>query len=327
MLKFLCVLVGIIAFTNGSNSDLPAVTQITEPVDLAEGPIWDGRKNILFYVDILTGRVFSYNYNTREVNHVTLNGEVTPVILTLDENLLLVGLNRDLVALEWDGTNELVQTKVISTVSQQFPGSRFNDGKADKKGRLWIGTVGPWVNGVLSPDEGVFYKVTKENLENPSVEIAPVNNSNGLAWNAANDQLFYIDTNSNQVAGYDFDLEKCSISNHRVVFDLKYHPELAGSPDGMAIDENDNLWVALYGGGCVIQVNPTSGELLQTIAIPARDVSSVMWGGPNLDILFVTTSRISLSEEEKLKSPAAGSVFAVTNLKTKGIPVFNADII
>lgn len=153
-----------------------------------------------------------------------------------------------------------------------------------------------------------------------------MNVSNGMAWNKANDKFYYIDSPTQQIAEYDYDNENGEISNRRVAFELKDH-DLNASPDGMTIDVDDNLWVALYGGGSVIKVNPTTGELLDRFPIPAESVTSVMWGGPDLDILFVTTSRIGLSEDQIMKQPGAGSVFALTNLGTSGLPVFEADII
>ncbi|ENN83259.1 hypothetical protein YQE_00382, partial [Dendroctonus ponderosae] len=313
----------------GADFDVPALYQLTEPVDHSEEPTWDGRKNILFYVDIHSGRIFSYNYNTTEVNYITLDGDVTPVVPAVNNSLLIVGLNRSVLAVEWDGTNELGEQKVLANISEEFPTSRVNDGKADKEGRLWIGTMG-YENitaGTVVPNAGIFYKITKDTLEDPTVEIAPVNVSNGLAWNAANDKFYYVDSPTRLIASYDYNDTLGTISNRQVAFDMRDHPELAGHPDGMTIDEDDNLWVALAKGGAVLKINPTNGTLLQVIALPARDITSTMWGGPDLDILFVTTSRIALTDDEKLIYPAAGSLFAITNLKTKGRPVFNADLV
>nr|KAF7264319.1 hypothetical protein GWI33_000318 [Rhynchophorus ferrugineus] len=129
------------------------------------------------------------------------------------------------------------------------------------------------------------------------------------------------------VVEYDYNNTDGTISNHRVAVDVANFTSLTGKPDGMTIDIDDNLWIALYGGGAVIHANPRTGELLQVVALPARDVTSAMWGGPNLDILFVTTSRVSLTDEEKKYYPAAGGVFAIRHLHTKGLPVFNAKII
>ncbi|CAH0556158.1 unnamed protein product [Brassicogethes aeneus] len=308
--------------------DGPSVFQVTEPFDHSEGPSWDGRKNILYFVDIHSGRLLSYDYYSDKVNAITLNGDVTPAVQAKQKDLIYVGVNRSVVAVRWDGkSNKLTSQKILTTVSQQFPTSRFNDGKADSKGRLWWGTMGSEDSaGNLTPNNGVFYKITSKNIASPDVMVAPVNISNGLAWNRADNKFFYIDTPTRKIVSYDFNASKGTISNRKVVFDLSEHEELAGNPDGMTIDENDNLWIALYGGGCVIHVETRTGKLLARIAIPALNVTSVMFGGPNLDILFVTSSRYTLSAQERKQQPAAGAVFAIKNLKVKGLPVYLADL-
>lgn len=94
----------------------------------------------------------------------------------------------------------------------------------------------------------------------------------------------------------------------------------------MTIDKDGNLWVALYGGGSVIQIDPDKGTLKRRIPIPAAHTTSVAWGGTNLDVLFVTTSKRSLTQQERVFQPGAGSLYALTNLGTKGLPEFEADI-
>lgn len=181
-------------------------------------------------------------------------------------------------------------------------------------------------SGVL-PNQGGLYLFSKSNLKNPQLVISPVNISNGLAWNADNTKFYYIDTPTDKVMEYTYDNYDGKISNPRVAFDLKrYTGSITGHPDGMTIDSEDNLWVALYGGGAVIKVNPNSGTLLEVHNIPARDITSAMFGGPNLDILFVTTSRYSLIAEQRLYQQGAGSVWALTNLGVTGVPVYEADV-
>lgn len=181
-------------------------------------------------------------------------------------------------------------------------------------------------SGVI-PNDGSLYFMDHDHLKTPGVRIAPVNISNGLCWNRADNKFFYIDSPSRQIAQYDFDNEKGTISKKKVLFDLKDHPALGGVPDGMTIDQDDNLWVALYNGGSVIKVNSSTGELLQVVAIPAKCVTSVAFGGPFFDTLYVTTSRFSLTDEEKTQQPAAGSLFAIENLNAKGLPFYEADVI
>nr|XP_023011658.1 uncharacterized protein LOC111501955 [Leptinotarsa decemlineata] len=327
----LCVML-VLTAVEGSDFDKPAVYQLTEPMDHAEGPTWDARKNILYFVNIHAGEVLAYHYDTKILRKMHLNGEVTPVIPSRkNPNLLLVGLNRSVVAVEWDGKKKLGDQVILSTISQQFPKSRFNDGKADKQGRVWWGTIGPEADGVVTPNQGVFYKFTRDNLDNPTVIRSPVTNSNGLAWNKANDKLYYIDTPTSKVVEFDYDDKTGTVSDkNRTAFDLTNYPNIAVvlyvfRIEQKSLIEEDRLYR--------LNQNLTAASkdlqdcLTKVIALPARDVTSAMWGGPNFDILFVTTSSHSLTTLEKRQFPAAGSLFAIENLKAKGLPVFTANII
>lgn len=183
-------------------------------------------------------------------------------------------------------------------------------------------------DGNLSPDQGSLFLVTSETLDNPTPVITPVNISNGMTWNYANNKFYYIDTPTDQVVQYDYDNKSGKITNPKTVFDVTKHQDrITGHPDGMTIDKDDNLWIALYGGGAVVKVDPRvgpEGKILDVIAIPAQYVTSVCWGGQNLKTLFVTTSRRRLDEVQRKEQPFAGALFAVKNLKTRGRrPIFS----
>lgn len=108
-------------------------------------------------------------------------------------------------------------------------------------------------------------------------------------------------------------------ANLTYVFDLQKHG-ISGLPDGMTIDTDGNLWLALFGGSCVLKIDPRKGVALQKVEIPVSQVTSVTFGGPNLDILFVTTGWLDFNGEQK---PPAGSTFMVTGLGVKGLPNVN----
>lgn len=191
-----------------------------------------------------------------------------------------------------------------------------------------LGTMGFENSSGVVPNEGALYFVTTSNLLKPSIVISPVTVSNGLAWNQDDTKFYYIDSPTRHVMAYDYESETGKISNGKVVFDVSDHAnDIAGVPDGMTIDAEDKLWIALYGGGAVIKVDPLTGSLLHLIPIPALYVTSVSFGGPNLDVLFVTTSRYALSGEDRKQQPGAGSVFAVVNTGSIGLPAFEADIL
>ncbi|GJQ71425.1 hypothetical protein Trydic_g11150 [Trypoxylus dichotomus] len=308
----------------------PAVIQLTEPVDHAEGPVWDSRTQLLYFVDIHSGKLNSFNIKTEEHRFIKLNGELAVAIPSeVNSSHFIVGLNRSVVAIEWDGGNRLKSTKTLSTVDEDKPTNRFNDGKADKEGRLWFGTMG-YENskGVLDTNKGSLYFITKQNLAHPEAIISPVNISNGLAWNKANDRFYYIDTPTNQVKEYVYDNNSGRISEPKIVFDVNtFSQYITGHPDGMTIDADDNLWIALYDGGAVVKVDPRKKQLSQIVPIPAQYTTSVCWGGEKYDILFVTTSRYTLNAEDRKRQSAAGSVFAVKGLDAVGLPSFKANIV
>lgn len=121
--------------------DSPGLYQVTKPVDHAEGPVWIPEKNALYFVDIHNGQVNCYNYGTGNLKTLTLGGEVSIVLPSkYDPDLLIIAQNRSVVTVNWDGYEDKdVNTEALTTVANQFPTSRFNDGKADRQGRLWFG--------------------------------------------------------------------------------------------------------------------------------------------------------------------------------------------
>lgn len=122
--------------------DLPALYQVTTPVDHAEGPVWDARKNVLYYVDIHSGLVLCYNYLTTELTSIKFDGDVATVAPSkANPDVLIVANNRSVLGVKWDGKNSVQGVKLLTTVAHEFPTSRFNDGKPDSKGRLWFGTA------------------------------------------------------------------------------------------------------------------------------------------------------------------------------------------
>jgi sugar lactone lactonase YvrE len=141
-----------------------------------------------------------------------------------------------------------------------------------------------------------------------SKKLDGVTISNGLVWTRDARQFFYIDTPTHQVQGYDFDPAGSEISNRRIVAEI---PAANGAPDGMAIDEDDKLWVALFGGGKVVRIDPATGKTEFEVLLPAQNVTSCAFGGPGLLDLYITTARVGLSPEQLQAQPLAGSLFRI----------------
>lgn len=162
--------------------------------------------------------------------------------------------------------------------------------------------------------------------------------SNGMAWSNDNSLMFYTDTLTRRVDVFDYDVDAGTISknfkyfinsnalrlilildiaNRRPVYNYFTGGDL-GSPDGMTIDANGNLFVASYGAGQVIQIDSSTGRKVRSIPIPTTNVTCPTFGGPNLDILFVTTAKSGLPDNILRTQPTAGALFQVTNLGVRG---------
>ncbi|MEM9016288.1 MAG: SMP-30/gluconolactonase/LRE family protein, partial [Verrucomicrobiota bacterium] len=120
-------------------------------------------------------------------------------------------------------------------------------------------------------------------------------NSNGLAWSGDNSTFFYIDTPSKKIRAFDYDVETGAIMNERIAIDTE---EIEGSPDGMSIDENDNLWVVFCRGRAVRCFDPKTAEVLHQIDLPVTGPTSCAFGGENLEMLYITTGRFPNVDEE-----------------------------
>ncbi len=176
---------------------------------------------------------------------------------------------------------------------------RFNDGKVDPWGGFYAGTM-RWEEGEatgslyqLSPDHSV-----RELLSGISV-------SNGLAWTVDKSFLYHIDTPTHQVRRFPIDPATGTVSDRRLVVDIGTGP---GAPDGLTIDSEGCLWVALWGGGQVRRYDP-AGRVLAVVELPTAHVSSVAFGGEHMDELYITTARFGRSQKQLWQEPHAGSVF------------------
>lgn len=189
---------------------------------------------------------------------------------------------------------------------------RFNDGKCDPRGRLLAGTMG--LTKPRAP--GTLFRIDHDRSITRLVE--GTGTSNGLAWSADGSTLYYIDTPTLEVSAFDYDLETGAVSNRRPA--VQFSDE-DGKPDGMTIDAEGNLWVALWGGAGVVCCDPSSGKILDKIEVPALQTTSCAFGGPELRDLYITSARGGLDDEELAKRPHSGGIF-VARPGVAGVPAF-----
>ncbi|XP_075975713.1 uncharacterized protein LOC142976312 [Anticarsia gemmatalis] len=297
------------------------VQKITEPVLLGEGPHWDAHHQALYFVSILDHTINKYVPATGKHTKTKLGGRVgfmVPVEGTTDQ--FLVGLERKFVIVQWDGGegSPAPVIKHITEVDQHADKNRINDGKADPRGRVFAGTMGhEEAPGKKFPDKvGSLFRVEGSTVTKVEEDIGI---SNGLAWDLRQRAFYYTDSVDRKIRRYDYDVDTGHISNMKYIFDFEKH-NIVGVPDGTTIDTDGNLWVAVFNGSAVLKIDPRSGELLHNIPIPALQVTSVTFGGPNYDILFVTSASINIDGPQ---DPPCGSCFMITGLGVKGHPNIN----
>jgi sugar lactone lactonase YvrE len=142
--------------------------------------------------------------------------------------------------------------------------------------------------------------------------------SNGLAWSPDHKIFYYIDTPTREVKAFDYDLATGQIANPRAAIQLGDTP---GWPDGMTSDMDGNLWIAMWGGAQVTRWDPNTGKLLGQIPVPALHTSCPVFGGRDMNELYITTARKNMSEAELKKYPLSGGLFKVET-KITGMPTF-----
>ncbi len=278
---------------------------------LGESPYWSLERQSFFWVDIENGKLFEHHIESANTKTYTFPHRLT-VVLEGKDGKLILGLDRKLASFDLE-TEELIW---LLEVASDLPLNRFNDGKCDAKGRLWIGTL----SRKFTKGSGALYRIGKD--LKPEIQLTQLTISNGMAWTADNRTFYFIDTPTRQIKAFHFELASGKIEFDRIAIEI---PEKLGFPDGMCIDREGMLWVAHYGGSGVFRWNPTTGKLIEKVELPVPNITSCAFGGENMDTLLITTAQENLSEAQLKEYPLSGDVFLVKT-KTQGFPSKNANL-
>lgn len=256
-----------------------AMCLIKEQACLGEGVIWDEHRKSIHYVDITGHKIHTYNLNQNTYTTVSVKETVGCIVLD-EEGNLIAALRDTLVKLnpETGNIKPLLQLELPDYL-------RFNDGKCDSRGRLWAGTMAADQSHINAKHGGTLYMIENSEKVYPMLERLTI--SNGICWGEEGLDMYHIDTATQQIMGYDFCKETGTISNPRVAVEV---PIEEGSPDGMTIDRDGMLWVALWGGYKICRYNPLNGEKLCEVAFPAKNVTCCTFGGELMNELFITTA-------------------------------------
>lgn len=264
---------------------------------VGEGALWDEKAQVLYWVDILSSALYIYDPATGENRQYDVGQHVGTVVLR-ETGSVALALAHGFAFYDLESG----QLELIADPESHLPGNRFNDGKCDPAGRFWAGTMA-YDNPT---DQGSLYRLDPDGSVHKMLENIGI--SNGIVWSHDKRTMYYIDSNAFTVRAYDYDNAGGDISNERVVVTV---PKEMGLPDGMAIDADGMLWVAHFGGGCVRRWNPDTGEAIDRIDLPARQITSCAFGGEKLDTLFITSAAVRLDAAALAQQPQAGSLFAV----------------
>jgi sugar lactone lactonase YvrE len=273
---------------------------------LGEGPVWDQRREQLFWVDIEGCKLHRHLPATNENDLWEFDQMIGAVAPKTDGNLLLA-LETGLATFNTvRGT-----TTLHNVLENNDPLLRFNDGKCDPNGNFWIGTM----HKAFIAGTGNVYRVSPD--YSASLQIRNTAISNGMAWSPNRSRFYYIDSPTYQVVSFDFDEATSEISNQKTAINI---PESYGSPDGMTIDQEGMLWIAHWGGSCVRRWDPDTGKFLALVAVDAPHVTSCCFGGKDLNMLYITTARSGLNKKELQAAPRSGGLFCIRT-EVPGFPV------
>lgn len=274
--------------------ELSAQVVLDVNAQLGEGPIWDDTNGTLIWVDIMGQAVHRFNPTTREDSAVDVGQPVGAAAVRVDGGLVLALRDGFGILDERSGAVEL-----IAAVEADVPTNRMNDGKCDPRGRFWAGTMG------FNEGRGVgsLYRFDADHSVHHM--LGDVSISNGLDWTADGRRMYYIDSPTRGVDYFDFDMETGNLGERHRLISLQPGE---GAPDGMTLDEEGALWVAVHGSGTVRRYTP-DGALDRIIRLPVSMVTSCAFGGPELSDLYITTMQYGMSAETKREQPLAGALF------------------
>ena len=262
--------------------------------ELGEGPLWDAERGVLLFVDIMRGDVHVFDPATtfHRVVHVGL-----PV------GAVACSVRGDWIAAAGQGFYRIdPESGRLTAVAEAAPGRsdlRMNDGYVAPSGSFWAGTM----SLQRAPNQGALYRLSPDGRVETILQ--PVTTSNGIDWSPDGRLMYYVDTGTRRVDVFDVDPDAGHVSNRRPFVDLGGQ---TGRPDGLVVDADGGVWVALWRGGAVRRYRP-DGRLDHELTVPTALVTKCAFGGPGMTDLYITTAWRDLTAAEREAQPHAGGVF------------------
>jgi sugar lactone lactonase YvrE len=271
---------------------------------LGECSLWCERERLLWWLDIRAPALW---------RHDPASGETRSIALPAVAGSFCFRARGAMVAALASGFHfldpETGSVRPIADPEADMPENRFNDGRCDRRGRFFAGTM----SDVRRDPTGSLYRL------DPDLSCTRLRSDiivpNSIAWSPDNRRMYFADTWRDRILAYDYDIETGAISGERLFADTSAHP---GRPDGSCVDEDGCLWNAEYGGWRVVRYTP-AGKVDRAIALPVSSPTCCCFGGAGLDTLYITSATQRLAPDELARQPLAGGVFAI-RAGAKGLP-------
>jgi len=265
---------------------------------IGESPVWSVREQALYWVDVEGKLVQRFDPVSGALASWSMPEVTSCIGLRKSPTGLVAGCRTGFVLLD----TRSGKVTPLSDPEAHVPGNRFNDGKVDRAGRFWAGTK----NLANSPETtGAVYRL------DPDHRVHRVDRgiscTNGIAWSPDERTMYLCDTWLRRIYAYDFDRDAGSVSNRRLFAELA---TAQGYPDGLTVDAEGYIWNAHYDGWRITRYAP-DGHVDRVLRLPVQHVTSLMFGGPDLRTLFVTSASLRLPPQARGQQPLAGHVFAL----------------
>ncbi|ETZ22298.1 SMP-30/gluconolactonase/LRE family protein [Pedobacter sp. V48] len=277
---------------------------------LGESPMWHNERQSCFWVDIEARMICEYSLFDKNLSRYQLSKRVSLVVKGNIFDELIIGLQGGVARF-----NLVTETLTMLTteLNADWKNYRCNDGGCDNRGRLWISTTE--LNH--KEDAGALYCIDKD--LHVSEKLDKLSISNGMAWTIDNKRLYHTDSVTGAIKAYLYDERTGDLEFERIVVQV---PAEKGVPDGIALDAEGKLWVALWGGYGVGRFDVDSGEMVGFVDVPAPNVSSCAFVGGALDQMIITTAKKGMTENDLKDFPESGHIFIVEP-GVAGASVFN----
>ena len=272
-----------------------------------EGAVWDGQEQRLYWVDIPAGLIHRFDPSSSTNETFELDEPVGCLAVREKGGLVLAARSGFYF---YDLTTGSKQA--IVDPESHLPGNRFNDGTTDLNGRFWAGTM---KEGAPPEPLGSFYRLSSDGICEKWLD--GIYTTNGQAFSPDGKSMYLSDSNASVQTIWvcDYDLEEGRAGERRLFFDCR---EVAGRPDGGTVDADGCYWMAGVSGWQLVRITP-AGKIDRIVEMPVERPSKPMFGGANLDTLFVTSIGDGLTPGSESRQPHAGGLFAISGLGVQGV--------